>query len=195
MTSFRATSVDSRHGDDAPWSHRLHPLQRGLLTLAAGAASAFVGTFAHRMGASADIPYGLALALVIVGASAWCARSRSGIAGLGLHLVSSSMVAWGMAFGGPGGDATTPVGFSGGSLPWFSQHAGYAWLYGLIVVQVLLLVLPGRFFRTTGPRRSSGVAGRIAARVRGFRSRWRVDDEGHRDDVGNGGIATRRPVR
>ncbi|WP_314686624.1 alcohol dehydrogenase [uncultured Bifidobacterium sp.] len=147
------TSADARH--DAPWSHRLHPVQRGVLTLAAGAASAFVGTFAHRMGASADIPYGLVLALAIVGASAWSARSRSGIVGLGLHLVSSSMVAWGMAFGGPGGDATTPVGFSGGSLPWFSQHAGYIWLYGLIVVQVLLLVLPARLFRATRTRRRS----------------------------------------
>ena len=31
-------------------------------------------------------------------------------------------------------------------MPFFSQHAGYIWLYGLILVQVVLLILPARWF-------------------------------------------------
>lgn len=33
-----------------PWSYRQNALVKSLITIAAGVASAFVGTFAHRMG-------------------------------------------------------------------------------------------------------------------------------------------------
>ncbi|RDX27310.1 alcohol dehydrogenase, partial [Bifidobacterium breve] len=40
-----------------------------------------------------------------------------------------------------------------GEMPFFTQHAGYIWLYGLILVQVILLVLPARWFSVM-PKRS-----------------------------------------
>lgn len=56
-----------------PWSYRQNALVKSLITIAAGVASAFVGTFAHRMGAELDIPYGLVLAFLLIGLSTWCA--------------------------------------------------------------------------------------------------------------------------
>ena len=134
-----------------PWSHRQSTLIKALVTIAAGAGSGLIGTMAHRMGASMNIPYGLVLAFLILGMSTWCARSRMGTTGLALHLIVSSLVAWQMALPGPGGDALTPIGF-GSPMPFFSEHAGYIWLFGLIVVQVLMLVLPRRWFAMP-PRR------------------------------------------
>ncbi len=128
-----------------PWSHRQHVFVQVSVTVLAGAGVGFIGTLAHRMGASANIPYGLVLAFVILGLSAWCARARLGVSGLALHLIASSILAWGLAIGGASGDVLVPVGFTS-AMPFFSQHAGYIWLYGLIVVQVVLLILPRAWF-------------------------------------------------
>ena len=124
-----------------PWSYRQNALVKSLITIAAGVASAFVGTFAHRMGAELNIPYGLVLAFLLIGLSTWCARSRMGAVGLALHLIASSLTAWGMALTTTSGKALIVAGFQG-DMPFFSQHAGYIWLYGLILVQVVLLILP-----------------------------------------------------
>ncbi|MCI1219206.1 MAG: alcohol dehydrogenase [Bifidobacterium sp.] len=129
-----------------PWSHQFNALVRALICLAAGVGVGVIGTFAHRMGAARDIPYGLVLALAIVSISTWCARSRSGATGLALHLIASSAAAWLIALGYPHGDALTPSGF-GGAVPYFSQHVGYLWLFGMILVQVALLLLPARLLR------------------------------------------------
>lgn len=101
-----------------PWSHRLSPVLRGLVTVVAGILCGIVGTFAHRMGASANIPYGLVLAFLILGISAWCARSRLDVVGLALHLIASSGTVWLIAVQSTD-DALTPVGFSGSSVPFF----------------------------------------------------------------------------
>ena len=122
-----------------PWSYRQNALVKSLITIAAGVASAYVGTFAHRMGAELNIPYGL------IGLSTWCARSRMGAVGLALHLIASSLTAWGMAPTTTSGKVLIVAGFQG-DMPFFSQHAGYIWLYGLILVQVVLLILPTRWF-------------------------------------------------
>lgn len=128
-----------------PWSYRQNALVKSLITIAAGVASAFVGTFAHRMGAELSIPYGLVLAFLLIGLSTWCARSRMGAVGLAMHLIASSLTAWGMALTTTSGKALIVAGFQG-DMPFFSQHAGYIWLYGLILVQVVLLILPARWF-------------------------------------------------
>lgn len=131
-----------------PWSHR-QPVPIRLLTdLLSGAAVGAVGTMAHRMGASMNIPYGLVLAFLIVILSTWCARSRDGIVGLALHLISSSLVVWTVMAGyGPGGDALIPVGFgSEANLPFFSNYAGYCWLYGVVLIPCIMLLLPKRWF-------------------------------------------------
>ncbi len=44
--------------------------------LLAGAVVGVIGTMAHRMGASANIPYGLVIAYPLVIISTWWARSR-----------------------------------------------------------------------------------------------------------------------
>ena len=91
------------------------------------------------------VTYGLVLAFLLIGLSTWCARSRMGAVGLALHLIASSLTAWGMALTTTSGKALIVAGFQG-DMPFFSQHAGYIWLYGLILVQVVLLILPARWF-------------------------------------------------
>jgi glucan phosphoethanolaminetransferase (alkaline phosphatase superfamily) len=137
-----------------PWSHRCNALVKTLITLLAGAFAAFIGTFAHRMGAEANIPYGLLLAFLLVGLSTWCARARMGVIGLGLHLISSSVTAWALALTTSAGNAVIVAGFQS-DMPFFSQHAGYIWLYGIVVLQVIMLVLPARWFAVP-PRKSMG---------------------------------------
>ncbi len=135
-----------------PWSHRLPIWARFLVDICAGAAVGVIGTMAHRMGASMNIPYGLALAYLIVILSTWCARSRDGISGLALHLIGSSLMVWSVMAGyGPGGDVIIPVGFDSSAMPFFSQYAGYFWLYGIVIIPVLMLVVPRRWF-VTPPR-------------------------------------------
>lgn len=143
----RMTDMTNRPGNRSllPWSHRQHIVVRVLITMLAGAASGVVGTLAHRMGAEYNIPYGLALAFLILGISTWCARARCNAIGIGFHLIASSGVVWGMAMYGPGGDAMIPIGFSA-PMPFFVQNAGSIWLYGEILLQVVMLFLPARWF-------------------------------------------------
>ena len=104
-----------------PWSHRLPVWARFLVDLLAGAVVGVIGTMAHRMGASANIPYGLVIAYALAIISTWSARSRDGVSGLALHLISSSLVVWTVMAGyGPGGDAMIPVGF--GDVAVFQQQ-------------------------------------------------------------------------
>ena len=137
--------MNLRTNDPLPWSHRQNELVRALITVLSGALAAFVGTFAHRMGADINIPYGLALAFLLIILSTWCARSRMGVIGLALHLIASSMTAWGLALTTTSGNALIVAGFQG-DMPYFTQHAGYIWLYGLVLVQVIMLVVPARWF-------------------------------------------------
>lgn len=106
-------------------------------------------------GAASNIPYGLVLALLLVGLSAWAARSRSGVLGAGFHLLSSSAMAWLMAFPGPGGDVLVPVGGKGVFLSFFGLHAGYIWLFGVIVVQLVMLVFPQRWYQVHTVKRQA----------------------------------------
>ncbi|KFI86302.1 Alcohol dehydrogenase, class IV [Bifidobacterium reuteri DSM 23975] len=120
--------MNLRTNDPLPWSHRQNELVRALITVLSGALAAFVGTFAHRMGADINIPYGLVLAFLLIILSTWCARSRMGVIGLALHLIASSMTAWGLALTTTSGNALIVAGFQG-DMPYFTQHAGYIWLY------------------------------------------------------------------
>ena len=73
---------------------------------------------------------------------------RSGLERLAYALmivVVATLTAWGMALTTTSGKALIVAGFQG-DMPFFSQHAGYIWLYGLILVQVVLLILPARWF-------------------------------------------------
>ena len=124
---------------------------RLLICTACGAAAGLVGTLAHRMGAASNMPYGLALAFALVLTSAWAARSRCGVVGLGLHLFASTTVAWILAMPGPGGDVLVPVG-SRAFVTFFAMHAGYLWLFGLIALQLALVLLPRRCFRMSARR-------------------------------------------
>lgn len=158
---LKRMGMKNRSTASLPWSHRQNALVKGLVTLLAGAFAAFVGTFAHRMGALANIPYGLALAFLLIILSTWCARSRLGVVGLALHLIASSGTAWGLALTTSSGNALIVAGFQG-DMPYFSQHAGYIWLYGIVLVQVVMLVLPARWFAIPGQstpsnRRAAGL--------------------------------------
>lgn len=137
--------------DDRPWSYRYGYPVRLLITVAVGVGAAVIGTFAHRMGASMNIPYGLLLAYVILGLSTWCARSRCGITGLAMHLIASTTTAW-MIAAGSGNDALTPIGFNSDSMPYFSQKAGYLWLIGMIIVQLAFAFMPPQWFRIDMPK-------------------------------------------
>ena len=89
-------------GDDAqesalPWSYRQRPWLRYLIDVVSGAALGIVGTFAHRMGAAQNIPYGLVLALLLVALGAWSARSRDGVEGFALYFIASTKVLYFLA--------------------------------------------------------------------------------------------------
>ncbi|WP_236036734.1 alcohol dehydrogenase [Bifidobacterium simiiventris] len=147
MTLHRASSDI----EQLPWSYRFGYPVRLLITVAAGVGAAVIGTFAHRMGASMNIPYGLVLAYMILGLSTWCARSRCGITGLAMHLIASTTTAW-MIAAGSGNDALTPIGFNSDSMPYFSQKAGYLWLIGMIIVQLAFAFMPPTWFRLDAPK-------------------------------------------
>lgn len=52
-----------------------------------------------------------------------------------------------MAGYGPGGDAMIPVGFGEtATLPYFSNNAGYFWLYGVVLIPSIMLALPKSWF-------------------------------------------------
>ncbi|MCI2149542.1 MAG: hypothetical protein LKK28_08245, partial [Bifidobacterium crudilactis] len=139
-----------------PWSYQLGVPWRLLISLVSGFLVAVVASGTHRMGAEENIPYGLLLSFVLVGMSAWAARSRSGVVGAAFHLIASSAMAWLMAFPGPGGDVLVPVGGKGVFLSFFGLHAGYIWLFGLIVLQLAMMVLPGRWFLVEGSEQAKG---------------------------------------
>lgn len=141
--------ADVHHSEDGavPWSHRQNWVIRLLITVLAAMVSTGIGTVAQRMGATVDIPYGLILALLLVGLSAWCARSRMGGAGLAFHLIASSITAYMLATGGPLGDALVPLFTSSASIPYFSRYMTWYWLIGMIAIQAIMLALPARWFR------------------------------------------------
>ncbi|MBM6698991.1 alcohol dehydrogenase [Bifidobacterium pullorum subsp. saeculare] len=139
-----------------PWSHRLPLPARLLVSAAAGVAVGAIGSVAHRFGAAQNIPVGLLLAFLLLGLSSWCARSRSDVTGLAVHLITSSFVVWQMARPGPGGDILMPAGFSG-QVPFFSEHASLIWLYGGIVLQLAMVFLPAAWFRVP-PRKAKPAA-------------------------------------
>ena len=132
-----------------PWSHRQPFAIRILITIASGFAVGLIGTAAHRMGAAQNIPYGLVLAFALVIVSTWCARARSNAIGQGFHLLASSAAVWMLTGYGPGGDAMVPVGFSV-AVPYFCEHAGVIWMLGVIVIQMIMLFLPARWFMVPG---------------------------------------------
>lgn len=129
-----------------PWSHRQSYGLRLVISVTSAGFCGAVGTLAHRMGAAQNIPYGLVLALLIIGLSAWCARSRSGGIGLACHLTVSSITVWALSNYGPGGGLLIAGQFAGAGLPFFTQYSGYIWLLGVTVVQVLLLCFPHGWF-------------------------------------------------
>lgn len=133
--------------DRLPLTYRGNLALRLLVTALSAFLVGMVGTFAHRMGASSNIPYGLVLGFVILGLSAWSARMRAGYAGLSVHVVVSYWVIWHLAAHyGPQLSLLTPIGFGQESgLPFFSIYAGYSWLYGSLVLHVLIFILPQRF--------------------------------------------------
>lgn len=141
-------------GSDVSWSFRLHFLVRWLVCIVAGIFVGVIGTLGHRMGAAYNVPYGLVLALAIVAISTWSARARSGVTGLALHLIASSAMAWLIAMGFSG-DVLTPIGFGdGASVPYFSEHVGYIWLFGMVIVQLIFLFMPRQWFVMPEQRRS-----------------------------------------
>lgn len=154
-TSMHASPSQGSDPDRmVPWSHRQPKWVRVLIDMLAGVGSGIVGTLAHRMGASINIPYGLVLAFVLLGMSAWCARSRDGGIGLAWHLIASSAVVCVMSMRGPLGDAMVPLGFSGsGTLPFFSRYAGIIWVLGMVIEQVVICMLPSSWFRMEPGRR------------------------------------------
>lgn len=128
-----------------PWSHRLPLWGRLVTTCFSAAVCALIGTFVHRGGAMNNLPYGFALAMLLLLLSAWCARSRSGWWGLFVHAIVFSIVVWILALGFIGSAVLVPVGFTV-PMPWCAQYVGYFWIYGVLVAHVVLLFLRNKFF-------------------------------------------------
>lgn len=139
-----------------PFTFRFNIGIRLTITLLLGFLVALIGTSAHRMGAADNIPYGLVLALILIGISAWQARARNGVIGLAVHLIASSLGAGMLAGQGPMGDVLVPVG-GAAFTTFFGLHVGYFWLLGLIIVQCVIVFLPAAWFHIT-PRLASTVS-------------------------------------
>ncbi|MCI1936393.1 MAG: alcohol dehydrogenase [Bifidobacteriaceae bacterium] len=123
-----------------------HPVRDVLVIVVSAAVSGVVGTVLHRSGADLNIPWGLLAAFGLIFFSTWLARRRVGAIGVGFHLIFCSAVIWGLALTeGPGGDILVPVA-SEAFLTFFSQNAGYIWLFGCVLVQFAVLLFPHSFF-------------------------------------------------
>ena len=114
-------------------------------------ATALVGTALHRSGVDADLPWGLCLAYLLIGWSAAFARQRLGMIGVGFHLVVSGLAIWILATTSGAADSVlVPVG-SAAFTTFFSLRAGYFWLFGSTIVQILAMFLPKRWFKRGTP--------------------------------------------
>ena len=108
--------------------------------------AAFLGTMLARDGADGPFPWGLLIALLLVFVVSLLARRDKKIVGVGLALVLSSALAWILALSpGAGGSILVPVA-SPAFTTFFSASAGYIWLFGMIVVQIVAALLPRKWF-------------------------------------------------
>lgn len=143
-----SASAQQSQRDPIPYVVRL------LLCALCGIVAALVGTGAHRMGASVNIPYGLVLGFALMVCSSVMARALAGSIGLGVHLIVSSIIVWQMTGYGPGGDIMMPTG--GEALTtFFSLRAAMIWFYGMLLVQVAVIVLPSTLFDRFKPNGAS----------------------------------------
>lgn len=110
-------------------------------TVVSSALVSVVGMFTYRLGAAYNIPYGLFLSLAVVGVSCYLAGVRGGIWHQFLHALISTVIVWAMAFASS--SASTVVAMGGTALITFwSQKASIIWLYGIIVIQIVVVLLP-----------------------------------------------------
>jgi hypothetical protein len=108
--------------------------------------SALLGTMISRDGADGPFPWGLLISLLLIFVVSLLARRDKKIAGVGVCLVFSSALAWILALlPGAGGSILVPIA-SPAFTTFFSASAGYIWLFGLIVVQVITALLPRKWF-------------------------------------------------
>lgn len=143
--------------DPIPYAWRL------VASAVIGLLAAAIGTGVHRMGAATNMPYGLALALVLVTLSAMMARSIAGGIGLGLHVVASSLVLYAMSGYGPGGDIMMPTG--GAALTtFFSLHATAIWMIGMVALQIVVLELPSSLMAKVFGESANTAAAKRASR-------------------------------
>lgn len=115
-----------------------------ITTIAFAIVVAVVGTFAYRLGVAYNIPYGLFLTLLAVGMSSFMAGVRGNIWHIFAHGAVSIGITWAMALSST--STSTVVALGGSSLiTYWSQHCSLYWLYGIIVVHLVVMFLPARW--------------------------------------------------
>ncbi|WEV63543.1 alcohol dehydrogenase [Bifidobacterium sp. ESL0732] len=155
MSSRVESSKTAAPKADLPFSYRYNVWIRALICVLTGIAAGVCGTLVHRLGAQYNVPIGLVLALLIIALSAWSARARSGVVGLGLHLIASSGVIAVASITVSSGDILLPMGFYSSGIPFFSQNAFWFWFLGMIVIQLLMVFLPQSWFVISAPKAPS----------------------------------------
>ncbi|MDF7641154.1 alcohol dehydrogenase [Bifidobacterium sp. ESL0784] len=155
MTSPAVSAKTVAQKADLPWSYQYNAWIRALICIVTGIAAGVCGTLVHRLGAQYNVPIGLILALLIIGISAWSARARSGVVGLGLHLIASSGVIAVASITATSGDILLPMGFYSSRIPFFSQNAFWFWFFGMIVIQFVMVFLPRSLFVIPAPKKAS----------------------------------------
>lgn len=114
--------------------------------------AALIGTLLHRAGADRSIPWGMVLALLLVFATACWARHAHGTIGLAVNLLLGTTLIWMVASNyGPGGDILVPIS-STAFVTFWSRYAGYIWILGATVVQLIALALPKKWFVRSAAR-------------------------------------------
>lgn len=153
MTSPAQSAKTAAQKADLPFSYQYNAWIRALICVVAGIAAGVCGTLVHRLGAQYNLPIGLVLALLIIGVSTWSARARSGVVGVGLHLIASSGVIAVASVTATSGDILLPMGFYSSSIPFLSQNAFWFFFIGMIVIQLAMVFLPRSWFVIPAPKK------------------------------------------
>lgn len=128
------------------YRHGAHPIAGWFGIIFFSLAAGLIGTLLHRSGADRGIPWGLALALLLLFATAWWSRRAHGLLGLAICLLLSTGLIWLVGSNyGPGGDILVPIASKAFTTFW-SKNAGYTWIVGATIVQLIVMFFPAHLF-------------------------------------------------
>lgn len=120
-------------------------MKKWLWTVFLSVLVSIIGMFTYRLGAAYNVPYGLAITLAVVGLSTFLAGVRGGIWHQFVHATISTVIVWILAFMSDSSSTLVAIGGAALTTLW-SQKASILWLYGIIIVQILVALFPQKWY-------------------------------------------------